>query len=152
MTQFEQPEEALRANDVADPWAAILYASQQIGCPRPIGHKRRGLMFRRIHEEMELQRWSWRHLTAAVDYMKHRGIKARSFDYIFYHVDDALKNGFMPRAVTTTADDLNDAVAQAIHIETDDAWIRKLLLARGSSLRTVYDMWRSERGALLEVN
>lgn len=145
MTSFQAPEEVLEAGDVDEPWKAIVYASQRIGCPRPIGYKRRSLMLKRIEEEMEIQRWSYRHLTAAVDYMKHRGIKARSFDYVFYHVEKARQNGFMPRRDTNNFDELHESVQQAVYLETDPTWQRKLLAARGTSLRKVYSMWEEQR-------
>lgn len=143
-------EEFLRANDVKSPKDLLAYAGQQIGCPKPIGNKARGMLFGRIKDELEAQGWSIRHLVSAVDYMKSRGIKARSFDFVFYHVEPAIKSGFMPRSASNSLDGLKEAVAQAVYLETDDDWTRRLLLARGSALAKVYGQWETERLPVLE--
>lgn len=145
-----KPEEFLRANEVSSPREILQYAGQQIGCPKPIGHKKRGMLYKRIKEELQEQRWTYRHLTSAIDFMKKRGIKAKSFDYIFYHVEPAIQAGFMPRAATDNHDALQEAVARAVYLETDEDWTRRLLAARGSSLARVYQMWVKERQPLLE--
>lgn len=150
MTSFHTPEEVLTAKDVDDGWSLIVYASQRIGCPRPIGHKKRGMAIKRIKEEREAQRWAWADLAAAVDYMKHRGIKAKSIDFVFYHVEDARKNGFRPR-VASSSEGLMDAVAQAVYVETDQQWVRRLLSAKGNALRKVYEAWEAERKPLYEA-
>lgn len=108
------------------------------------------MAIKRIKEERELQRWAWADLAAAVDYMKHRGIKAKSIDFVFYHVDEARRNGFRPRAATTSAEELQEAVAQAIYMEEDQQWVRRLLSAKGNALRKVYDLWEAERRPMLE--
>ncbi len=145
-----QPEEFLRANDVQSSQQVLDYAAQQLGCPKPIGHAARGSALRRIKDEMNHQRWTWRHLTGAIDFMKKRGIKPRSFDFVYYHVEEAGKAGFLPRTAITSVEELQEAVSDAVYLETDDDWVRRLLSARGSSLTKVYAMWQEERGTLLE--
>lgn len=140
----------LRANDVDDNVSVVRYAQQSIGCPIPVGNKKRGLLYKRIKEELAEQRWTYRHLVAAIDYMKSRGIKARSFDYIFYHVVPAIQNGFMPRPAVSSDDELKQAVTHAVYLETDEDWTRRLLSARGTALQKVYEQWQSERLPLLE--
>jgi len=145
-----QPEEFLRANDVDTPQQVLDYAAQQLGCPKPIGHARRGTTLRRIKDEMSYQNWTWRHLTGAIDFMKQRGITPRSFDFVYYHVEPAMKAGFLPRTAVSSVEALKEAVSHAVYLETDDEWIRRLLAARGSSLTKVYSMWEQERRPLLE--
>jgi hypothetical protein len=82
--------------------------------------------------------------------MKKRGIKPRSFDFVYYHVEEAGKAGFLPRTAITSVEELQEAVSDAVYLETDDDWVRRLLSARGSSLTKVYAMWQEERGTLLE--
>jgi hypothetical protein len=129
---------------------AVWYAAQEIGCPIPVGHKRRSVLYRQIKEEMEAQHWNWGHLTAAIDYMKSRGIRARSFVFVFYHVEPAIHEGFMPRPSTSSVEDLDDAVARAVYMETDDDWTRRLLAARGTAKLKLYQLWETERLPQLE--
>jgi hypothetical protein len=143
--QRGKTDDLLQKNDVSNTLELLTYAQQRIGTPIPIGVKKRGAQIARIKDEMEVQRWNLEHLVAAVDYMKSRGIKARSFDYVLYHVEPAIRDGFMPRVNTSTFDSLEAAVADAVFIETDDAWTRKLCLARGVALQMVYGQWREER-------
>ena len=150
MISSVQPEEFLRAKDVQSPRQLLDYAAQQLGCPKPIGHAARGSVLRRIKDEMNHQRWTWRHLTGAIDFMKQRGIKPRSFDFVYYHVEPAGKAGFLPRTAITSVEALQEAVSEAVYLETDDEWVRRLLSARGSALTKVYSMWEEERGMLLE--
>ena len=127
-----QPEEFLRANDVQSPQQVLDYAAQQLGCPKPIGHAARGSSLRRIKDEMNHQHWT------------------KSFDFVYYHVEPAGKAGFLPRTAITSVEELQEAVSDAVYLETDDDWVRRLLSARGSSLTKVYAMWQEERGTLLE--
>lgn len=139
----------IRASEVDSTVLVVQYAAQEIGCPIPVGHKRRGVLFGQIKDEMEAQRWTWKHLTAAVDYMKSRGIRARSFNYVFYHVEPAIHEGFMPRPAASSHEGLNDAVARAVYMETDESWTRRLLSARGNAKFKVYQLWENERLPLL---
>lgn len=138
-------DDLIQKKDISNTLELLTYSQQRIGTPIPIGAKSRGVALARIKDEMEVQRWTLHHLVAAIEYMKSRGIKARSFDYVFYHVDPAIKNGFMPRTAPTTWDTLEAAVADAVFIEDDPSWIRKLCLARGAALQNVYEQWREER-------
>jgi hypothetical protein len=99
---------------------------------------------------MAEQGWSVRHLVSAIDFMKSRGIKARSFDFVFYHVEPAIQAGFMPRPASTSREALEEAVSRAIYLENDEEWKRRLLSARGSSLHKVYQSWEQERLPVLE--
>lgn len=145
------PEEVLHRREVENTTDLIRYAAQQIGCPKPVGNKARGKIIKAINEEMREQRWSIKHLVAAVDYMKARGIKARSVSFLLYHVQDAVKQGFLPRESLSVWDDLETSISEAVHMETDESWVRKLLSARGKALVQVYERWREERLPLLRT-
>jgi hypothetical protein len=145
-----RPEGRITPEQVDTNPLVVWYAAQEIGCPIPVGHKKRGVLYRRIKEELEAQRWGYRHLVAAINFMKSRGIKPRTFDYIFYHVEPAIHAGFMPRPAVTGDDELKQAVAHAVYLETDEDWTRRLLSARGSALAKVYEMWQEERLPVLE--
>ncbi len=138
-------DDLLQKKDVSNTLELITFAQQRIGTQIPIGVKKRGASIARIKDEMEIQHWTLQHLIAAVEFMKARGIRAHSFDYVFYHVEPAIKAGFMPRPAPTTWDTLEAAVADAVFIEDDPSWTRKLCLARGVALQTVYEQWREER-------
>lgn len=150
MTYSIHPEEMLQAYEVATAAQFMDYACQQLGVSKPIGHKARGLMVRRIKEEMAEQRWTWKHLTAAVKYMKTRGIRGKSIDYIFYYVSDAIRDGFMPRPPASTWEALQERVSVAIYMESDTTWTNRLLAARGQALAQVYAKWEKERLPSLE--
>lgn len=145
-----QPVEFLRAKDVNSVTQLVEYASQRIGCAKPIGHKARGVALKRISDEMVAQGWSVNHLLAAVDYMRSKRIRPRSFDFIFYHVEPALKAGFMKRSADSGWDALEGKVTEAVYLETDPDWTRRLLSARGMALQQVYENWVTERGGLLQ--
>ncbi len=145
-----QPAEFLRAKDVGTPQQLLDYAAQQLGCPKPIGHAKRGTVLRRIKDEMAYQKWTWRHLTGAIDFMNDRGIKPKSFDFVYYHVEPATQAGFLPRASFSSVEALQEAVSQAVYLEDDEEWVRRLLFARGSSLTKVYLLWEEERKLILE--
>ena len=101
---------------------------------------------RRINEELMAQGWSLQHLVGAIQYMKDKGIKAHSFDFIFYHVESAVKAGYVKRPQQTW-DDLEGLVSQAVYAETDQEWSRRLLSARGGALARLYQQWLNERGS-----
>lgn len=148
----QQPEEILRANDVCSTVTVVWYAAQQIGCGIPVGIKARGILYRRIKDEMEAQHWTWQHLTAGIDYMKSRGIRPRTFDFVFYHVEPAVHEGFMPRPDINSLDGLDEAIAHAVYMETDEEWSRRLTAARGSARLKVLRMWEQERRPRLETD
>jgi len=147
MTQLEG---LMHPRDVTSTVTIVQYAAQKIGCPIPIGNKSRGMLYKRIKEEMTEQGWDWKHLTAAIDYMKSRGIRPRSFGYVFYHVETAIHEGFMPRPAISSHEALNDAVSRAVYLETDEEWQRRLLAARGNAKVKIYQLWEKERLPLLE--
>ena len=138
----------IQRSDVKSSLDLLKYGQQVLGTRMPIGSKRRSVACDRINLEMSVQRWTTEHLLAAVDYMKSRGIQATSFDFVFYHVEAAIKEGFMPRRPTKW-DDLEAAVAEAVALETDEGWTRKLSMARGVALQKVYERWSLERKPVL---
>lgn len=135
-------------SDVKSSLDLLKYSQQVLGTQMPIGAKRRSMACERINLEKSAQRWTNEHLLAAIDYMKARGIQAHSFDFVFYHVEAAIKEGFMPRRPTRW-EDLEAAVAEAVALETDDGWVRKLCMARGVALQKVYEKWALERKPVL---
>jgi hypothetical protein len=146
----KRPEGRITPESVSTNPLLVWYAAQELGCPIPVGYKKRAVLYRRITDELAAQGWTHKHLIAAIKYMKSRGIKPRSFDYIFYHVDPAIQNGFMPRPAVNSDDELKQAVSHAVYLETDEDWTRRLLSARGTSLAKVYELWQEERQPLLE--
>ncbi|MBE0635964.1 hypothetical protein IH601_08215 [Candidatus Bipolaricaulota bacterium] len=145
---YQNMHEFLRPADVVDAATFMEYAAQQLGVQKPIGVKARGIALKRIKEELAEQHWSYAHLVAAVRYMKDRGIQARRPDYVFYHVQDAVKSGFMPRATASTWDQLHKQVAEAIAVESDESWQRRLLMAKGKALQSVYAQWEQHHEAI----
>lgn len=139
------PEEILRRAEVQSTTDLIRYAAQRLGCPKPVGHKARGKVVRAIREEMQEQGWSIQHLAAAVDYMKARGIRAKSVHFLLFHVQEAVRQGYMPRQSMSPLDDLESRVAEAIYMESDETWTRRLLSAKGEALAQVYEKWSNER-------
>lgn len=142
---MRRPEGRITPESVSTNPLVVWYAAQEIGCPIPVGYKKRAVLYRRISDELAAQGWQMKHLVAAIKYMKSRGIKPKSFDFIFYHVEPAIQNGFMPRSAATRDDELKQAVSEAVYLETDEDWTRRLLSARGTALAKVYELWEEER-------
>lgn len=119
------------------------YFCQQTGVTPAIGQKQRSHLVHRMTEEMTNQMWTYAHLVASIQYIKNRGIKVHSFDYVYWNVGKAVAAGYLGRNRLTV---LDEQVAEAIYYESDPAWIRKLSLAKGVARSMVYDRWVKERG------
>ena len=119
------------------------YFSQELGGPIPVGIKQRGLLIRRMTDEMAHQMWTFNHLVASIKYMKNRHIKAHSFDYVYWNVGKAVAAGYLGHNRLSV---LDEQVAEAIHYESDPSWVRKLSLAKGVAREIVYATWLKERG------
>lgn len=139
-------EQLMRPAEVDTTAKAIEYIAQQLGVQKPIGVKARSIANKRFEDEMSEQRWTFDHLVATVRYMKDRGIHARRPDYVFYHVADAVKNNYLPRRKTiSTWDELHQKVIEAVELESNPSWERRLLLAKGDALQKVYAEWVEKR-------
>lgn len=141
-------DEMVSEADVVDVTSFMNYASQQLGVAKPVGIKGRALAMARIQDEMAEQQWGWKHMTAAVRFMKARGIKARTHSYILHFVGDAIQHGYLTKPKTSTWDALYEQVSVAIHQEEDPTWIRRLASAKGQALVQVYAKWQQERSLL----
>lgn len=140
--------ERLRADDVDSPMRLIAYYQQELGGPLPVGFKRRSLMFKRMEEEMAWQRWGWGDLVASIQYMKNRHVTAGSFDRVYHYVRQAIAAGYTGENRLTS---LEVSRQQALHVEKDENWVRKLSLANGEALRRLLDRWQEERGHVVGV-
>jgi hypothetical protein len=95
-----------------------------------------------LKDEMAVNGWSFGDLIATVRYIKDQGIRVREPYGIFFHVNAALAAHGKQEEY-----DLVSAVADALANETDEAWVRRLSLAKGVALERVYEQWRDERGS-----
>lgn len=129
--------ERVRAADVDGPLKLTRYARERLGVEIPIGGAR-GKWYGRLKEEMEVQGWTWSDLTQAIDFCVAQGVQVRALDGIFYYVGKTSKK-VIPR------DPIERRVAQALVVETDETWVRRLSLASGVALERVYANWVSER-------
>lgn len=132
----------LRSAEVNSPTTLLHFYRQELGGELPIGLKQRGLMFKRLSEEMAWQGWDYPELVAAIKFMKNRHVKARSFDMVYHHVRQAVAAGYTGENRIT---DLELLQAEALLVEQDEGWVRRLSLAKGEALRLVLDRWQEER-------
>jgi hypothetical protein len=121
------------------------YAQQELGLSLPLGNGRRQAWSKYCKDEMSTQGWVIDDLVLAVRFIKARRKKCRSLYGILWFVSDAQKWG---KAAGEHLPDssLHLKVAEAIAIETDDSWARRLSLASGKALEIVYSNWVKERG------
>lgn len=132
-----QGDSRIDPRQVTTPLAFTRYASQKLGCEVPVGGKARGVWYKRLLDEMEAQGWTWGDLLRAIDHVKDQKIKVRKIDGIFYYVNKSKR--------PVEASPIDAQVAQAIRLETDEGWKRRLSLATGKQLERVYSEWLRER-------
>lgn len=121
----------------------VQYAAKELGCSTPVG-KQRFILYNHIKAEMQAQEWTLNDLIKTVRYCKAFHKEIRSSYGILYHVWAATK-----WVEEEDHFDLQMKVAEALQIETDEVWLRRLSLASGKALSRVYDNWLEERGDLL---
>lgn len=119
------------------PLSFTRYCRDRLGLTIPIGGSARGQWYSMIEEEMEVQGWSWDDLYNAVDYVAEEGKVLRSMRGILYFVDEARRE----RSMSHTTD-LHVKVAEALAVEEDSYWRRRLSLAKGETLARVYEEWK----------
>lgn len=134
----------LRPEDVTTVPKFTEYARQELGLSYPVGKGRREGWMHYCKEEMSTQSWTFTQLTTAVDYIKVGRRSCRTLYGILHYVDEA---GDMKARVNKDLEDdnLHVNVADALEIEHDESWRRKLALAQGKALEMVYAQWRVER-------
>lgn len=123
----------------SNPFEFSLYLREQLGVSHPPGGRRKAFLGQLV-DEMKMNQWSYPDLIATVQYVKDQGIRIKEPYGIFFHVNAALASRGKQQEY-----DLVSAVAQALAVETDEAWIRRLSLAKGVALERVYEQWRNER-------
>lgn len=123
----------------SNPFEFALYLREQLGVTYGPGGRRKAFLGQ-VKDEMEMYGWTFPDLIATVQYIKANGIRITDPYGIFFHVNAALA------AARKVEDfDLITAVASALAAETDEAWIRRLSLAKGVALERVYEQWAKER-------
>ena len=136
--------EKVSASDVKSSSMFTRYLHQELGVDVPVGGSGRGAWYGRLQSEMEAQGWSWADLVGAVQYLKARKSRLGVMDGLFYYVSTSQDRGYGDDPY----DDVRSKVSEALHLETDERWIRKLSLAQGKALVEVYRQWEDERGRL----
>ena len=133
---YETGRDALDPREVTGAQAFTRYAAAMLGCEVPVGGSYRGTWYSKLKEEMEVQGWSWDDLVLTVKYLNRRGITIRKIMGVLYFVQEAQKEG-QRKEIT----DLHLKVGEAMSVETDETWRRRLSLAKGKSLELVYREW-----------
>ncbi len=136
--------ERLRPEDVTSVPSFTEYARQELGLSYPVGKGRREGWMKHCKEEMKTQSWSFADLVAAVQYIKEKRPVCHTLNGILWYVGDAQRLGLsllQEREIT----DLHMNVADALKVERDEGWRRKLSLAQGKALQMVYQQWELER-------
>jgi len=95
-------------------------------------------------EEMSTQSWTFLQLTTAVLFIKKGRRSCRTLYGILHYVDEA---GDMQARVNKNLENhnLQVNVADALQVERDEGWRRRLSLAQGKALEMVYKQWELER-------
>jgi len=134
----------LRPEDVTTVPKFTEYARQELGLSYPVGKGRREGWMHHCKEEMSTQSWTFAQLVVAVQYIKETRANCRTLHGILWYIDEAGRAGdhlLEEQQIT----DLHVNVADALEIEHDESWRRKLALAQGKALEMVYAQWRVER-------
>lgn len=123
----------------------LRFAQQEIGVDLPISNGRRQGFMKFCKEEMDAQGWAIEDLVAAVQFVKEFNKPCRTPQGILWYVADARQ--WRDRVSAYRDDvDLHLKVAEALAMEDDESWARKLSLAQGKALELVYRNWAMERG------
>ena len=128
----------MHGKDVDSIPAIMRFYTQELGAELPKSYKARGVLSRRIKEEMEIQSWDFQDLVAAIRFMKQQGERPKGFGAVFYKVSEARNQGLK----TDADDDLNEKIGEALAEETDPTWIRRLTMAKGKARVAVYMEWK----------
>jgi hypothetical protein len=95
-------------------------------------------------EEMETQSWTFLQLITAVRYIKEIHASCRTLYGILHYVDEA-ERWYEAVKAEWEVGNLHVKVADALAVEDDEGWRRKLALAQGKALEMVYSRWELER-------
>lgn len=115
------------------------YCRERLGVTIPVGPKTRGEWYGFLKEEMEAQGWDWGQLQRAVDYIVEHGETVRTIKGVLWFVEEALR-----AAPAENLDEVRVKAAEALAVETDEYWRRRLSLATGKALERVYGEWRQK--------
>ncbi len=138
-----QPER-LQPEDVTTVPKFTQFVRQELGLSYPVGKGRREGWMKYCKNEMEVQGWSFRQLVDAVHYIKEERKSCKTLQGTLWYVDEAQR--WVWRTVEEASfDDLHAKVADALAVEDDEGWRRKLALAQGKALEMVYSRWELER-------
>lgn len=113
------------------------YAKAKLGCEIPD----RSLWFFRLSEKMETKGWTWNDMIATVDFLQSRSVMIEEIVSLLFYVEEAKQWSEM-----LNVHDLQGKVAEAMSVERDEQWLRRLSLAHGKALERVYREWKKERG------
>jgi hypothetical protein len=134
--------EDLDKNEARSTAGFTRYAKAKLGCEVPVTSYR-GVWFARLNEEMKIQGWTWDDLITAVEYLVWRKIQIHKIEGVLHFVHEA-----QIWAKERASYDLHAKVAEAMAVETDEVWLRRLSLARGKALERVYDEWKVAKGEI----
>jgi len=109
-----------------------------------VGKGRREGWLKHCKEEMGVQGWSFQQLVGAVHYIKSESKSCRSLEGILWYIDEA-QRWASSQEEEASFYDLHVKVADALAVERDEGWRRKLALAQGKALEMVYMRWELER-------
>ena len=133
--------ERLRPDMVSTVPAFTRYAQQEIGVDLPLGNGRRQGWLKYCKDEMTSQGWTVQDLVITVQYIKHFNKNCRTPHGILWYVSDA-RTWSNNSKYLEASEDLHVKVANALAIEKDESWVRRLSLAQGKALQMVYQNWQ----------
>lgn len=139
---YRTGDDDLSPDGVRGPVSFTRYAKAHLGCEVPVFNGR-GRWFAQLKEEMEAQGWTWDDMIRTVQYVKGSRIHVEKIHGLLYYVHKAER-----WAKERENQDLHANVSQAISLESDEMWLRRLRLAKGKALERVYDEWKRARNEI----
>lgn len=87
-------------------------------------------------------------LAKAADWAKKGHKKATSLCAVFYYVDFARKAGALPELDPKHVEnvELEDRITEALEVEKDEGWRRRLIASSGSARILAITEWQEQRG------
>ena len=128
----------LDPTEATTPMGFTRFAAAKLGCETAIGGSRAG-WYAQLNREMEAQGWSWEDMITTVEYLSWREVRLHKIFGIFFYVAEAKR-----WKQDMEVHDLQAKVAEAMSLEQDSSWLRRLSLARGRALERVYREWVKE--------
>lgn len=152
MAVMERPVSFLKIKtpaDVHDPKTFAEYAQQKLGIPYPTG-KSIAVLRKSLREFFEhYPQADYNTMCRVVEWAGSKKKRYAHTYQLVYAFRYAYQDGYLPELEPSremTDEDLETAIEEALKVEKDIEWRRRLIVAHGLEARKhVYEEWRKER-------